>query len=152
MTPVAIRRAGLHHVPAIAQLFAAYRQFYQMPPEPERETLFIQTRLQASESVILLAEDTHAAEPLGFCQLYPTFCSVHLGPIFVLYDLFVDLEGCRSGIGRALLRAAESHAREHGALRLTLRTAKTNQAAQSLYESNGWQRDQIFHTYSKKLT
>ena len=33
MTPVAIRRAGLDDVPAIAQLFAAYRQFYQIGAE-----------------------------------------------------------------------------------------------------------------------
>ncbi|MNG40364.1 hypothetical protein D3C84_1289180 [compost metagenome] len=47
--------------------------------------------------------------------------------------------------------AAEEYARQQGAVRMDLRTAKTNQSAQALYESAGWIRDEMFLSYSKFL-
>jgi ribosomal protein S18 acetylase RimI-like enzyme len=46
-----------------------------------------------------------------------------------------------------LLLAAEDLARAHGKVRLDLTTAKTNLTAQSLYESLGWKRDEVFFAY-----
>jgi ribosomal protein S18 acetylase RimI-like enzyme len=88
---------------------------------------------------------------LGFCQLYPTFCSVIASPIYVLYDLFVRPEARKSGAGKALLIAAEQHAAQNGYARMDLTTAKTNLPAQSLYESRGWVRDEVFYAYSKAM-
>ena len=51
------------------------------------------------------------------------------------------------GVARALLRAAESHARATGACGLELATAHTNTPAQRLYESLGWQLDTTFRHY-----
>jgi ribosomal protein S18 acetylase RimI-like enzyme len=62
----------------------------------------------------------------------------------VLYDLFVDPAQRRRGAAKALLQAAAEHASRAGALRMDLATAKTNTAAQSLYESLGWVRDEVF--------
>src|SRR5437762_589917 len=70
---------------------------------------------------------------LGFTQLYPTFCSVAAGPIYVLYDVFVSPESRSTGVGRTLLRAAVDYAAATAAVRLELATAKTNSAAQKLY-------------------
>jgi hypothetical protein len=50
------------------------------------------------ESVILVAEDERSAL-VGFCQLYPSFCSVEAKPIYVLYDLFVIPSARQSGAG-----------------------------------------------------
>jgi ribosomal protein S18 acetylase RimI-like enzyme len=144
------RRAQEQDVSALAPLFDAYRQFYDMPVESERTREYLSERMKKSESVIFVAAD-ESGQLLGFCQLYPTFCSVFLGRIFVLYDLFVSPDARRSGVGKALLGAAEHYAVESGALRMNLRTAKTNVAAQALYESSGWKRDELFHTYSKRL-
>ena len=47
--------------------------------------------------------------------------------------------------------AAERYAAEQGAIRLKLRTARSNLPAQSLYESIGWRRNEQFHSYSKWL-
>ena len=87
----------------------------------------------------------------GFCQLYPTWCSVAAARIFVLYDLFVDDGVRRAGVGRQLMLAAQAFGRAAGAARLDLSTARTNARAQALYESLGWRRDDVFLTYSLSL-
>jgi ribosomal protein S18 acetylase RimI-like enzyme len=88
---------------------------------------------------------------IGFCQLYPTFCSVEAQPTYTLYDLFVTPSARRLGAGRILLLAAEQLAAERGRARLDLTTAKTNGAAQAAYESLGWVRDDVFFAYSKSV-
>ena len=74
-----------------------------------------------------------------------------MGRIFILNDLFVAPEARRTGAGRALLQAAEAHARAAGAVRLTLSTAIDNESAQQLYEANGYQRDRSFQQYHLQL-
>ena len=143
-----------HAVPgdldAIALLFDAYRQFYKQPPDLALARSYLHERMQRGESVIFVAEDD-TGRMVGFTQLYPTFCSVRAAPTFVLYDLFVVPEARSSGAGRALMQAAEAYAAGTGAARLELSTAKTNTVAQSLYESQGWTRDEAFYVYNKPL-
>ncbi len=93
--------------------------------------------------------ENDASEIVGFCQLYPTFCSVEAAPIYSLYDLFVLPSARKLGVGKQLLLAAEQKAVAEGKVRMDLTTAKTNLSAQSLYESLGWQRDEIFYAYNK---
>jgi ribosomal protein S18 acetylase RimI-like enzyme len=95
-----------------------------------------------------LVADDGQGTLLGFCQLYPTFCSVMAKPIYVLYDLFVDPAARGMGMATQLLDASVGYAKETGRARLDLSTAKTNLNAQSVYEANGWKRDQDFFTYS----
>ena len=144
------RVATLADLATIAPLFDAYRQFYEQPSDLALATRFIRERLQNEESVILLACD-EAAQALGFCQLYPSFCSVEARPIYVLYDLFVTPQARRTGAGKALLAAAEQLAAAHGKARMDLTTAKTNLHAQAAYEALGWERDQVFYAYSKHV-
>ena len=149
MTLIQTRVATLADVEVIAPLFDAYRQFYEQAPDWCCQG-FIDARLKNDESVVLLAfgEDGQA---VGFCQLYPTFCSVEAKPIYSLYDLFVVPEARRSGAGTVLLKAAEALAAERGKSRMDLTTAKSNKAAQAAYEALGWQRDEVFFAYSKAV-
>ncbi len=142
------RLATLADLDAVAPLFDAYRQFYDQAPDPALAKRFLRDRLQNAESVIVLAIG-ETGQAIGFCQLYPTFCSVEAQPIYSLYDLFVSPAARRSGTGKLLLQAAEQLARAHGKARMDLTTAKTNTAAQAAYESLGWQRDEVFYAYSK---
>ena len=146
---ISIRQALPDDAGAIAPLFDAYRQFYEQAADLALAHSFIRSRLENKESVIFVAEN--GSQLLGFCQLYPTFCSVAAAPIFILYDLFVTPSARSSGAGRALMLAAESHARASGAVRLDLTTARDNLRAQSLYESLGWMRDEVFFTYNRAL-
>ncbi len=150
MSEIGTRRAIPDDIDAIAPLFDAYRQFYRQPSDLPLARRFLQERLLRQESVIFVAENA-ARRIVGFTQLYPTFCSVRAAPTFVLYDLFVAPEARGAGAGRALMLAAESYAASAGAARLELSTAKTNAVAQSLYQSQGWTRDEAFHVYNKPL-
>ena len=146
----AIRPARAADLDALAGLFDAYRGFYEQPPDRPRARAFLAERMSRGESVLLVAEAA-AGGLAGFCQLYPTFCSVAAAPIFVLYDLFVAEAARRGGAARALTQAAADHARAAGAVRLELSTARDNHRAQSLYESLGWQRDERFLHYALPL-
>ena len=144
------RVATIADLDAIAFLFDAYRRFYLQAPDLVLSKRFIGARLQNSESIVILACDD-AQHPVGFCQLYPTFCSVEAKPIYSLYDLFVTEPARRRGIGRMLLQAAENLAAQNGMARMDLTTAKTNTSAQAAYESLGWIRDEVFYAYSKPV-
>ncbi|PZO20136.1 MAG: GNAT family N-acetyltransferase [Burkholderiales bacterium] len=148
MSPIRTRIATLDDLDVIAMLFDAYRQFYEQAPDLALARRFMTDRLQRGESVVLLALN-EADQVLGFCQLYPTFCSVEAKPIYSLYDLFVDPAARRSGAGKVLLLAAERLAADNGMARMDLTTARTNKPAQAAYESLGWVRDDIFFAYSK---
>jgi ribosomal protein S18 acetylase RimI-like enzyme len=146
MTSLTIRRAAAPDLDALAALFDAYRRFYEQPADLALARAFLEARLAREESVVFVADT--GAGLVGFCQLYPGWCSVAAGRIFVLYDLFVADAARRSGAGRALMLAAQAFARAAGALRIDLSTAHTNARAQALYESLGWQQDREFRTYS----
>lgn len=150
MSTVKTRPAEARDLDAVAALFDAYRQFYEMPADIALARRYLDERFQRRESVILVAEETRGAL-VGFTQLYPAFCSVAADRTFVLYDLFVTPAARGTGAGRALMEAAEAYAREQGAARLELQTAKTNLVGQSLYESCGWKRDELFYVYAKGL-
>ena len=150
MSTFKTRRANIEDVETIAPLFDAYRQFYEQEPNLAFASQFIKARLTNKESIIFVAED-QAQNALGFCQIYPSFCSVIGAPIYVLYDLFVSSSARKSGIGRLLLEQARLHAKENNIPRMDLTTAKTNLTAQSLYESLGWVRDDIFYAYNKSV-
>ena len=142
---VHIKRATLSDLDHIAPLFNAYRQFYEQPADLNKARAFIQERLEREEAVIFLA--TENDDPLGFTQLYPTYCSVEAGPVYVLYDLFVDASARRKGVATALMNEAQTFAKQSGAHWLKLETAVTNKAGQALYEKQNWQRDDEFLTY-----
>jgi ribosomal protein S18 acetylase RimI-like enzyme len=148
MSTLRTRIATLADLDVIAPLFDAYRQFYEQAPNLALARSFIRDRLQNDESVILLASNEQQ-QVVGFCQLYPTFCSVEAKPIYSLYDLFVDPGARRSGAGKVLLQAAEKLAAERGKVRMDLTTARTNKPAQNAYEALGWVRDEVFFAYSK---
>ena len=148
---LSIREALSGDLPELGKLFDEYRQFYKLPGDVQKATEYLGVRLAARDSVLLVAADA-PAQLLGFTQLYPTWCSLLAGPVYVLYDLYVSPHARRSGVGRALLRAAADRAKHDGKLRVTLSTARTNIQAQALYESLGWERDNEFYVYNLSLS
>src|SRR5690349_485835 len=134
--PLAIKRATLDDLDAVVPLFDAYRRFYEQPSDEARGRGFLEARLRADESVILLATDEGRA--VGFTQLYPMFSSVRTGRLWILNDLYVDAGARRSGAGRALLDAAAAFAQNDGAVGIVLETTRDNATARSLYRGAGW--------------
>jgi ribosomal protein S18 acetylase RimI-like enzyme len=150
MKEISTRLARLADLDAAAALFDGYRQFYEQPSDLALARRFLTERFERKESVLIVAEDDKGTL-IGFTQLYPTFCSVRAAHTFVLYDLFVTPSARGTGAGRALMLAAEAHARKAGAARMELSTARTNLIGQSLYESLGWERDISFLVYGRNL-
>lgn len=152
-----IREARPADIPAIAVLFDLYRQFYEQAPDLAGAEQFIRARQTRQESVILVAEAETGVGPggarglSGFCQLYPSFCSVEAQPIYTLYDLFVHPEARRTGLGRQLLQAAAARAAQDGKVRMDLTTARTNTRAQALYAAEGWVLDEVFLAYNQRV-
>ncbi|MDN0077207.1 GNAT family N-acetyltransferase [Crenobacter sp. SG2303] len=146
---VTVREAGLDDLETLAELFDRYRQFYRQPADLAGARDFLAARLAGGESRLLLAERDEVA--LGFCQLYASFTSIGMAPLWILNDLFVDAAVRRSGAGRALLLAARALAERQGVKRLVLATERVNLPAQTLYESLGWQRDEVYLHYGLRI-
>ena len=149
MNSITIRQAVLVDLDAVVTLFDAYRQFYGQASDEAAAKTFLKARFEHGQSVVLLAESQGQA--VGFTQLYPSFSSVSMARVFVLNDLFVAPTARRLGVGEALLTAAADHARQLGAVRLSLNTDVQNLPAQALYESMGWARDQKYFAYHLSL-
>ena len=150
MIIVAIHRATINDLKPLAVLFDLYRQFYEQTPDVALANAFIVARLNNKDSVIFVAKNIEN-QLIGFCQIYPSFCSVSAAKIGILYDLFVVSHARKTGAGRALMLAAHEYAANNGMARLDLTTAKNNHNAQALYESLGWARDEVFYAYSKQI-
>lgn len=133
----------------VAPLFDAYRQFYGKPADVEAARRFLFARLSKGESVVFFAR--YRGHPVGFLQLYPVFSSVGLARQWILNDLFVTPEARKLGVGRVLMERSRRLGEETRANALTLETASDNVAAQRLYESLGWKRDDQFYRYSLPL-
>ena len=144
-----IRIAETPELPLLANLFDHYRQFYGQVPDLDGARSFMQQRLFVGDSVILVA--AHDETLIGFVQLYPSFSSVSMQRIYILNDLFVGPNFRKQGVGRSLIQAAERFGRDQNAVRLTLATAVTNEAARALYESLGWVEDDKFIHYNTNL-
>ena len=160
-----IRQAGLPDCNEVGRLFNEYRMFYNQNTDMEAARQYIKERMERHESVILVAEtdmemdqgsdsDVSNSNPIsqslnctGFVQLYPSFSSVSMGPIWVLNDLYVHRDYRQKGIARKLLQAAKRLASEHGVLRISLSTELSNTQAQALYESEGYAQDTKFMYY-----
>lgn len=146
---MSITRATEADIDNVVRLFDDYRQFYGQPTDVTGAKKFLNARISLDESVILLARRGDRA--VGFVQLYPSFSSVAMRRIWVLNDLYVSPDGRRAGVATALLDAACDHGTATGAVRLELATAKNNDVARKLYARNGWQQDEVFVHYQRRV-
>ena len=139
---LAIQQASLANVDVIARLFDAYRQFYKQASDLEAAFDFLKDRLDNHESVIFVAY--WKGVPVGFVQLYPIFSSVSMKRVWLLNDLYVQEDYRNKGIGNELLEVAKAHGRATSAKGLLLETAYDNFTSQSVYENNGWVKENNF--------
>lgn len=132
--------------PEVAYLFDSYRVFYEKKSDVDGARAYLSERLSRKESIILVALADEVV--VGFTQLYPSFSSVSMQPLYILNDLFVTAQNRGQGIGEALLDAAEKIGRELAWKGMVLETAHDN-PAQRLYERKGWSEDKDYKHYGK---
>ena len=146
-----IERATIGELPRLAQLFDGSRRFYRMKSDISGAREFLAARLRHKDSIILVARvgDESLA---GFVQLYPSFSSVRMGPIWILNDLYVQREWRGRGVGQRLMEESSILAVQYGCIALELATEKTNTSAKRLYENLGYALDEVFDHYELALT
>ncbi|SCZ09742.1 Ribosomal protein S18 acetylase RimI [Paenibacillus polysaccharolyticus] len=151
---IKIRQATLNDISEVSRLFNEYRIFYGQHSDLEAATFFIKERMSKQESMIFVAECNEGREEgsvadtvMGLVQIYPSYSSVSMGPIWILNDLFVDSTYRQQGIARKLMQAVMKQAKKQQILRIVLSTAISNRQAQALYESEGYTQDQSFMYY-----
>jgi GNAT superfamily N-acetyltransferase len=144
-----IRMAALNDLNLVSPLFDQYRQFYKQPSDPSGALNFLKRRMESRQSVIFIAlAGQGEQEAAGFAQLYPSFSSVSMKPLWILNDLFVTPRFRKQQIAKALLQKSADYAVETAAKGLTLMTSVENKAAQQLYVSMGWRKVIEYETYN----
>ncbi|PZD96055.1 GNAT family N-acetyltransferase [Paenibacillus sambharensis] len=144
----AVRKAGGQDIEQAAELFNAYRMFYGQEPDMEGARAFLTERLSRNESVFFIVWDEATGRAAGFTQLYPSFSSVSMKPVWTLNDLYVREEFRGKGAVQLLMEESRRLAAATGAKGLQLSTAIDNKRAQAVYERCGYKRDEEFYTYS----
>lgn len=131
-----IREATLNDLDAVAKLFDSYRAFYRKPPDIAAAKKFLQQRITCRESVIFIADENEA---VAFAQLYPLFSSTRLKRLWLLNDLFVQVDFRRKGISKLLISTCFQLAKETKACGVMLETERGNTIANQLYQKMGFQ-------------
>jgi len=134
-----IRSAVLADLSSLAQLFDAYRIFYQKPSAIGEAKQFLSARLSNGDARIFIAVTD--GKVTGFTQLYPLFSSTRMKPLWLLNDLYVDEKFRGQGISVALIDAAKQLCRDTGACGMFLETAKSNGIGNQLYPRAGFALD-----------
>ncbi|MBT1445773.1 GNAT family N-acetyltransferase [Shewanella sp. JM162201] len=121
-----IRLASDNDLDNLVPLFNAYRQSLGQTSDPIGGREFLSARLQENDSVIFVAMDEHSA--IGFIQLYPSFSSIHLKPIWYFDDSYVTPAYRDRGVAQLLSQKALELALEADVLcvRRTLVNANTS--------------------------
>lgn len=154
MEPTAvIRQATQKDLTAVGKLGALLvRTHYDfdpkrfLPESPQTALLygaFLGTQLTEPNIIVLVAE--RGGDVIGY-----TYSGVEgndymalRGPAGVLYDIVVDPDHRRNGVGQMLLDATLKALKAKGAPRVVLSTADRNAAAQRLFERAGFRRTMI---------
>jgi ribosomal protein S18 acetylase RimI-like enzyme len=112
-----------------------------MAPGPQTERGyggFLASELERKDAIVLIAEADGATLGYAYAGLEGADWMALRGPAGVIYDLVVDPERRREGIGRTLLDATLAALTDRGAPRVVLSTATQNEAAQRLFATTGF--------------
>lgn len=143
-----IRKANIQDLDQLTKLFDQYVVFYKNPSNYEKHHAFLKERLENNEATVFVAYDEENLDKIiGFVLIYVTFSSLALNRIVILNDLFVDPSARKKGIGEKLISQTEVFAKELGSHTIRLRTAKSNNVAQKLYQKMGFVREDYLYSY-----
>lgn len=127
--------AELRHVDAIVPVMDEYRAFCGFESKGSETQQFLQQIIANQQSKLFLAIDELTQQVMGFVNLYPSFSTLALKPIWILNDLAVSSRFRGRGLAKELINGALEFAKSSGAIRIELKTEVTNERAQSLYKS-----------------
>ena len=129
--PADVRVAGREDLPALAALVLAFGTEFDDRPDPGHEQRM--GHAMATDTTFLLT----GAPPVGFVAFSTRRPYWSARPEAHVDDLYVVPAHRGRGLGRALLRAAITTAREQGLGHLELTTTEEDVAAAALYRAEG---------------
>lgn len=127
--------AELRHIDAIVPVMDEYRAFCGFESNGCETQQFLQQLIAKQQSKLFLAIDDQTQQVMGFVNLYPSFSTLALKPIWILNDLAVSSHFRGRGLAKKLIYGALEFAKFSGAIRVELKTEVTNERAQALYKS-----------------
>lgn len=104
---------------------------------------FLISRLELPEMIVLVAELGGQVVGYAFGGMEGNDYMALRGPAGALYDLVIDAQHRRQGIGTILLDAALAALSRLGAPRAVLFTAQKNEGAQQMFEQAGFRRTMV---------
>ena len=114
-----------------------------LPDMPQRYGEFLESQSKGPDRFVLVAEQGGTVVGYVFGGMEGADYMVLRGPAGVIYDLVIDPEHRRQGIGKLLLDAALAELVARGAPRAVLSTAEKNVNAHRLFEREGFRRTMI---------
>ena len=145
-----IQQLQIENLAQLVPLFDQYMVFYEKGSNPQKYEAYLRERIEKNEATVFMAYGGND-QPVGFVLNYHSFSSTALGKIVVLNDLYVIESERKKGVGQALIERTFDLAKELGAVRVDLGTAKSNITAQGLYDKLGFVKDTEFYAYSYSL-
>jgi ribosomal protein S18 acetylase RimI-like enzyme len=152
-TDVIVRRATRADLPTIGRLGALLvkthhdfdqKRFIAATPQTERGYgSFLGTQLEQPHVVVLVAEEDERVIAYTYAGVEDVDWMSLRGPAGVLYDIVVDPDRRRRGVGRLLLDATMAQLESLGARQVVLSTAERNEHAQRLFASAGFRRTMV---------
>jgi len=150
---VSIRRATPADIPDIGRLGALLvRVHHDLDPQrfiaatPDTETRygwFLGTQLDEPNIIILVAERDGKVIGYTYSGVEGTDYMALRGPAGVVYDIIVDPDHRKQGVGRMLLGTTLDALKARGSPRVVLSTAERNSSAQRLFDRAGFRRTMI---------
>lgn len=134
------RPSDLENLVALLQeLFAIEADF---APDPERQRRGLALLLDGSAGRKVFVADT-GGRAVGMATVQVLISTAEGGPVGLVEDVIVARERRGRGVGRRLLAAVETWARERGLTRLQLLADRENAPALAFYEKAGWRRTRL---------
>ena len=135
MSEITIRRAEVADAPEVARLLHDFNTEFSTPT-PGIDALSERTAALMADGEITVLLGGERPDGIAVLRFRPSMYSDTLDAH--LEELYVAPDRRGRGIGRALLEAAMTTARETGAARMDIGTSEDDTAALGLYESSGF--------------
>lgn len=154
MTPhsITLRAADARDLSALCVLVRQYWEFESIPHFHEERIASLLRKALAPEggARAWLAEDS-TGQPMGYLLAVTVFSLEYGGLAAEIDELYVRREARGTGLGVALLAAAEAGLRDQGVCCLQLQLATANLEAREFYRRRGFTRRAGYELWDKPL-